>query len=212
MLKALGEWGDLVPQEIDSAIAVSPPIDLIHCSWNLRQGGNRIYEKYFMRRLRARIARRRSLVEGLVDSGVNPLPDRLVHFDDQFIAPVFGFSSAKDYYENCSAGPVLADVRVPTIILTSQDDPVVPFGMYDRFPMSDHIQLIATEYGGHLGFISQTNTTAGRNSKYQPLKDFDPYWMDWRICQWITSIDEANYQHAEMRERIRQRARKRRYA
>ena len=178
VLKALGEWGELVPRQIDSAIAVSPPIDLIHASWNLRQAGNRAYEKYFMRRLRARLARRRRLVEGLVDNGLNPLPDRLLDFDDQFVAPVFGFSGARDYYESCSSGPVLDRVAVPAIILTSKDDPVVPFSMYDRFPMSDYIDIVATNHGGHLGFIGKS------------ARDPDRYWMDWRICQWITAIDD----------------------
>lgn len=214
VLKALGEWGNLTPPEIDSAIAVSPPVDLIHCSWNLRQGGNRIYEKYFMRRLRLRLARRRRLVENLEDSGVNPMPDRLVHFDDQFVAPVFGFKGARDYYETCSAGPLLQHVQVPTIILSSKDDPVVPFEMYDRFAMSSFIELVATDHGGHLGFIGPTPKTIGRQSRYnkhQPEKDLDPYWMDWRICQWVTAIDEASFQSAELRERVQKRMRERRY-
>lgn len=215
VLKALGEWGSLVPPEIDSAIAVSPPVDLIHCSWNLRQGGNRIYEEYFMRRLKIRLARRRRLVKNLVGSGINPMPDRLVHFDDQFVAPVFGFNGARDYYETCSAGPLLQHVQVPTIILSSKDDPVVPFEMYDRFPMSSFIELVATDHGGHLGFIGQMPTTPGRSkraSNYQPEKDLDPYWMDWRICQWVTAIDEASFQYAEVRERLQKRMRERRYA
>jgi len=216
VLKALGEWGKIAPPEVDSAVAVSPPIDLIRCSWNLRQGGNRIYEKYFMRRLRIRLARRRRLVENLEDSGVSPIPDRLVHFDDQFVAPVFGFKGARDYYESCSAGPLLQHVHVPTIILTAKDDPVVPFEMYDRFPMSSFIELVATDRGGHLGFIGQTPTPPGkrakRTSKYQPEKDLDQFWMDWRICQWVTAIDEASYKHADLREKIQKRIRERRYA
>ena len=215
VLKALGEWGNLVPPEIDSAIAVSPPVDLIHCSWNLRQGGNRIYEKYFMRRLRIRLARRRRLVKDLADSGVTPMPDRLVHYDDQFVAPVFGFNGARDYYETCSAGPVLQHIHVPTIILSAKDDPVVPNEMYDRFPMSAFIDRVTTDHGGHLGFIGTTPKTKSRQNRFskQPIeKDLDPYWMDWRICQWVTAIDEACYKHAELQERIQKRIRERRYA
>lgn len=184
VLKALGEWGDLVPREIDSAIAVSPPIDLIHCSWNLRQAVNRTYERYFMRRLRARLSRRRRMVKDLVDNGLNPLPDRLLDFDDQFVAPIFGFTGARDYYESCSAGPLLHDIRVPTIIVTSQDDPVVPFSMYNRFRMCSEIEMVATRHGGHLGFISQTSSAKLR-------QDPDPYWLDWRICQWLSAIDDV---------------------
>ena len=212
VLKALGEWGELVPREIDSAIAVSPPIDLIHCSWNLRQAGNRTYERYFMRRLRARLSRRRRLVKDLIDNGLNPLPDRLLDFDDQFVAPVFGFSGARDYYESCSAGPLLNDIRVPTIIVTSKDDPVVPFSMYDRFPMSSEIEMVATARGGHLGFISQSGTgktTFARSQATLQRRDPDPYWLDWRICQWLTAIDDVSDAQIEQDQQRKRRQRRR---
>ena len=131
------------------------------------------------------------------------------------MAPVFGFNGARDYYESCSAGPLLQHIHVPTIILSAKDDPVVPFEMYDRFPMSAFIQTVTTDHGGHLGFIGTMPKTTARQSRFKqqpPEKDRDPYWMDWRICQWVTSIDENAFKHAELRERIQQRIRERRYA
>ena len=39
---------------------------------------------------------------------------------------VTGFGTAENYYRQCSAAPHLANVRVPTLILTAADDPLVP--------------------------------------------------------------------------------------
>ncbi len=178
ILKTLGRWGESTPDHVDSAIAVSPPIDLIHASWNLRQRGNRIYESYFMSRLKTQLTMRRKRVKNLVDNGINPLPTRLIHWDDQFTAPCWGYSGAREYYEDASSCEQLHQVSVPTIILAAQDDPVVPYAMFNEYPMSQEIEFVSTQKGGHLGFIAANN------------RDLDRYWMDWRICHWIMSMED----------------------
>jgi predicted alpha/beta-fold hydrolase len=131
-----------------------------------------------MHRLKQQLSMRRRLVKDLVDNGLNPLPNRLAHWDDQFTAPIWGFKGARDYYEQCSAGPLLKHVALPTILLSANDDPVVPFDSYQRFTLSNSIELIETQRGGHLGFL-------GRHPR-----DPDRFWMDWRICNWLASLDE----------------------
>ena len=175
LLKALGEWSSAYPTFVDSAIAVSPPVDLACSCANLQVNGNRVYDHYFARTIKQNLAVRRRRVAGLVDNHLNPLPDRLVHLDDQFTGPVWGFRGARDYYEQCSPGPLLTEVQVPTVILASRDDPVVPFPMFSRWPMSDSIQRVTTRHGGHLGFLGRAGS------------DPSGHWMDWRICDWVTS-------------------------
>ena len=173
-LRTLGEWGAGHPPCVDSAIAVSPPIDLVYCSARLAHFGNRIYDRFFSSQLKQTLQWRRRHVAGLVDNGLAPLPDRLVHLDDQFTAPVWGFRGARDYYEQTSCGPLLEQIDLPTIILTSRDDPVIPFDMFSRFAMSPQIELVPTRYGGHLGFLGFHR------------RDPDWHWMDWRICHWLS--------------------------
>ena len=178
ILKTLGRWAEAAPDYVDSAIAVSPPVDLIHASWNLRQYGNRIYELQFMNRLKTQLTMRRKRVKNLVDNKLCPLPTRLVHWYDQFTAPCWGYSEALEYYEDASSCEQLHRVSVPTIILAAQDDPIVPYSMYSEYPMSDQIEMVSTRYGGHLGFI-------GANGQ-----DPDRYWMDWRVCHWVMSMED----------------------
>ncbi len=178
VLKAVGEWGFNHPVSVDSAIAVSPPADLLATSLNLRYGANRVYERFFTQRLRNRLLLRRRKVRDLIDNRISPVPDRLIHFDDQFTAPIWGFRGAREYYADSSSAPLLKDIGMPTIIVASQDDPIVPFGIFQQYELSDSIDLVTTKHGGHLGFM-------GRGGN-----DPDRYWLDWRIVKWISQIDE----------------------
>lgn len=164
------------PPEVDSVIAVSPPVDLELASSNLRQWGNRLYDWFFIGKLRENLWERRARVPDLVDNRLREFPRRLVHFDDRFLAPVNGFSGARDYYTRSSAGPLLAEIAIPTLIISSTDDPVVPAQMYHDWALSPSIELLLLKQGGHLGYL------AGRPH------DPDPYWLDWRLVQWITRI------------------------
>ena len=51
VLRLAGEWGKLAPSSVDSVIAVAPPVDLLYSSANLRQWGNRGYDRYFVQKL-----------------------------------------------------------------------------------------------------------------------------------------------------------------
>ncbi|MEM7452781.1 MAG: alpha/beta fold hydrolase [Planctomycetota bacterium] len=179
VLKAIGEWGEHFPLNVDSAIVVAPPVCLMSTSANLRSYGNRIYDRYFTARLKKQLQMRRRHVKGLVDVNLRQVPDRLIHFDDQFTAPVWGYSGAREYYESASCGPLMKYVQIPTVIVTSRDDPIVPFEIFDRFEMSSNIEMVATGSGGHLGFLARGDT------------DPDRFWLDWRIAKWVGAIDDV---------------------
>jgi predicted alpha/beta-fold hydrolase len=44
--------------------------------------------------------------------------------DDRITAPKFGFSGAEHYYRTQSANQFLERIRVPTLFITAQDDPL----------------------------------------------------------------------------------------
>ena len=47
-------------------------------------------------------------------------------FDDRYTAPYFGFDGAEDYYHRASAMRVVDRIRIPALVITSEDDPVRP--------------------------------------------------------------------------------------
>jgi uncharacterized protein len=77
-------------------------------------------------------------------------------FDDVMTARYCGFRDAADYYAQCSALKVAGKIRVPTLIVTAQDDPFVPFVSFSdpELTRNPSIRVIAPQQGGHCAFIS----------------------------------------------------------
>jgi predicted alpha/beta-fold hydrolase len=65
-----------------------------------------------------------------------------------------GFDSADSYFDGYSiAGRRLAPLQVPSTLLTSVDDPVVPVSDFADLPDNPALEVIIAPYGGHCGFL-----------------------------------------------------------
>jgi predicted alpha/beta-fold hydrolase len=78
-------------------------------------------------------------------------------FDDLITARFCGFRDAADYYAQSSAMRVLGAIRKPTLIVTAEDDPFVPFANFENAALrgNPYIRVVATRYGGHCAHISR---------------------------------------------------------
>ena len=47
----------------------------------------------------------------------------IYEFDDRIVAPAHGFAGAEDYYARSSAGPLLARITLPVLLVHACDDP-----------------------------------------------------------------------------------------
>jgi predicted alpha/beta-fold hydrolase len=121
-----------------------------------------------------RMRRQRSRA-GYADIDLRPVPHCLYDFDNRYTAPLSGFRDADDYYGQSSAAPLLQRVAVPTTILASRDDPLVPPAPFHQAQLSDRIHLHLTRYGGHLGYLAAAGD------------DPDRRWMDWRVVQMVSA-------------------------
>lgn len=155
---------------VESAFAVSPPIDLLVCSDNLRRFP--LYDYAFRASLVRQIRERRQRVPQLRAINLRPLPRSIREFDDRITAPLSGFADAVDYYRQTSSVSVLCKIDVPTTILVADDDPLIPIHMFDRSDFPDCVHVVRTRHGGHLGFIGAQGS------------DPDRRWLDWRVVDW----------------------------
>jgi len=165
LLLLLGRDADLgVP---DAAIAVNPPVDLEACSRRLSRGFNRVYDQYFIRRLRREVMAR---------PGATPLPaiGSLRAFDEVYTAPRAGFPTRLAYYEQCSCGPHLKHIRVPTVILSAVDDPFAPAGDILKQELAPAVHLHAEATGGHMGYVA-------RNLP-------DRRWLDYALDHYVAAL------------------------
>jgi predicted alpha/beta-fold hydrolase len=175
VLKLAGELGAEASNLAAGVCAVSTPIDLAACVGRLEALENRAYERRFLSRLKRRIrVQHRLRPESFPIAGLESVRG-LREFDDRFTARYFGFRNAAEYYRTQSACRVLDAIRVPALLLQAKDDPVIPFGIFERPEVrgNPNIELAATEHGGHLGFLARR---APR------------FWAEQTVMEWIRGL------------------------
>ena len=131
----------------DLAIAVNPPADLEASSRRMGVGLNQAYDRYFANCLRPEL---------LARLGSGPLLEATTtrEIDELFTARMAGFPDRATYYAQCSCGPYLKSIRVPTVIITSLDDPLAPAADLLEQALSPSIHLHVEAFGGHMGYIT----------------------------------------------------------
>ena len=176
ILKMAGELGAAAPRELRGICAVCPTLDLATCVDAIERPENWLYQFRFVRDLKSRMRRKAKLFPGQFElNGLNSVRT-LREFDEAITAPCSGYRSAADYYERASAIRVVQRIAVPTLILTSKDDPVVPFESFGASEIAGNLQIrvAATEFGGHCAFISRTNGP-------------ERYWAEARVLEFCTA-------------------------
>ena len=156
VLKMAGEFGESAPAQLRAVAGICPSCDLGACADAIGELRNRIYERHFVKRLKRRMTGKAKLFpEKYPLNGLAKI--RTVReFDDAITAKFCGFRDANDYYARSSALGLLAKIRVPTMILAAQDDPMIPFRSFDaeKLAANPRIALEAPRYGGHCAFIA----------------------------------------------------------
>lgn len=150
-LKLAGELGET--DLIEGVCAVSTPIDLAAGVRRIGEFDNRLYERRFLSRMRARL-----LATGRYSQAELEAARTLYEIDDRITAPSFGFKSADHYYATQSSQNFLDRIRVPTLLIQAKDDVFIPFESYAHPALQSNpfLRLIATERGGHLGYLSRS--------------------------------------------------------
>jgi predicted alpha/beta-fold hydrolase len=169
VMKLAGEMGAEARPLVGGVCAVSAALDLAKCAWRITHPENRLYQRRFLRRMSERL-----MATGRYQkrdfSGLRSVRE----IDDRITAPSFGFGDAANYYRTQSALPYLDGIRVPALLIHAKDDTMAPFESCesDATRSNPRITLLATEHGGHLGFIAR-----------RPHR----FWLDGTIMSWIAT-------------------------
>ena len=68
------------------------------------------------------------------------------------------FAGTDDYYARTSSAPLIAHIRLPTLVLTARDDPFIAVGPFERLAKPRHVEVRITDHGGHAGFLGWDGT------------------------------------------------------
>ena len=162
-LKLLGE--PLADLPIFAGVSVSAPLDLIVGSQHLSATMFGVYERYILMALRRDSLRPAPGGEDRVTEAeragirrARTLPD----FDDVLTAPRHGWRDAMEYYAVNSCNQYLPTITVPTLVIHSLDDPMIPASPYEAIDWDElerlgPVQRAITPRGGHVGFHERGN-------------------------------------------------------
>lgn len=177
VLKLAGEWGREGPAQFRAVTAVCPALDLAPSADALHLPGNRVYEAYFVWKLRRRLASKARLFPTTFDTnrlrGVVTLRD----FDEKITAFYSGFAGADDYYDRASASRVVDRITVPTLILHAGNDPFIRILPETRQKIRNNpnIMFIESDDGGHCAFLAERDGNDG-------------HWAENRIVEFLRNF------------------------
>lgn len=160
MLKYLGE-GNEIPMEVKAAVAISTPCDLYRSLKRLEEPQNFLYSRRFVKKLKKQLHLRGSkFPENLSARDISNCKS-LYDIDDLYTGSAHGFENARDYYEKSSALNFIPNIKIPTLLINAKNDAFLsanssPAEMAKNNPS---FYLETPEYGGHVGFIQNKNST-----------------------------------------------------
>jgi len=139
--------------DIRRIVAVCPVINPANAMMSMEQG-IRFYEWYFERKWSRSLRIKQAAFPELYGEenwyDIKGLRARTHYLATRHA----GFESAEEYFKGYSiADDRLAPLLVPSTILTSADDPVVPVADFQHLPENPCLELVIPKYGGHCGFL-----------------------------------------------------------
>jgi len=177
VLKLAGEWSKQAPSQFRAIAAVCPAMDLGASADALHLKGNRLYELYFLRKLRDRMRAKAQLFPDVFDTsrlnGVRTLRD----FDEKVTAFYSGFTGADDYYTRSSAANVVDQIAVPTVIIHAANDPFIRILPETRKKVAanPNIKFVEASDGGHCSFLAAPN-------------GYDGHWAEQQVVEFLSKF------------------------
>lgn len=173
LLKWLGESGD--QSLLKAAVAISVPFELHKTAERVSQGFSRIYELNFLWSLRRKMRAKFDIQSSPIELSQLKNLKSLREFDEKVTAPLHGFVSADDYYQQSSCRQYLHKIQVPTLLLQAKDDPLMTLDVLpEKQELSPKVILELSEKGGHVGFV--TGDLPWRAQ----------YWLEQRVPEFLT--------------------------
>ncbi len=175
VLKMAGELHKSGPLFLRGVVAVSPPVDVASSVQMLGDPVNEMYERYFLKLLKADVLYRHKKFRDLPPITF-PNELKLIEFDRMYTVPFCGFRDVHDYYSKCSSEHVVPDITVPCRILLAEDDPIICSTAIDRCHVPQNVSVFKTKRGGHMGYIAS------------PTDERGFYWLDTLLDEWIRDL------------------------
>jgi len=153
-LKYAGERGAGIHSAIKKVVAFSVPMNLLACSRSIEKPENWLYLQRFLRSLQPKVAAKAKLYPATINAQNYSQVRTFYDFDDIYTGPIHGFLGADDYYAKSSSVHFVQNIKVHTLIVNAQNDPLVPYRSLpiEAIAALPNVLLELPLHGGHCGF------------------------------------------------------------
>jgi predicted alpha/beta-fold hydrolase len=138
---------------LEKVIAICPVISPPKTMAAL-ETGSPIYRGYFMAKWRKSLLMKHGVFPEIVKLADIKKAKNLMDLTEYLVDQHTDFRSVEEYFDDYTlTGSALAQISVPTEIITSKDDPVIPADDFRAINGSPLLNINLQPYGGHCGFI-----------------------------------------------------------
>jgi len=134
------------------AVAISPVLDPEKAT--LKTDQTFLIRLYFLKKWFGSLKKKQQLFPKLYDFSKVFSLNTIGAVTDVMLHDYSDYGSLKDYFRQYSVVKgAIKDITVPTTIITSADDPIIPVEDFYQLETNDLTTLVIQPYGGHNGFI-----------------------------------------------------------
>ena len=138
---------------LDRVVAMCPVLNPKH-TMEAMENGLFIYHWYFMKKWRRALEIKRSYFPELDALKNIPRFRKISDMTDYFVRKFTEFPDLYTYLNGYTiTGEALAHLQIPSTIIASIDDPVIPAKDIQKLATPECLKIETTQYGGHCGFL-----------------------------------------------------------
>ncbi len=143
-----------IDSRIKAGVAVSVPVEVKASADSLKKGFNQIYMKNFVSDLTQKLEAKSKQFPELLDWKKLKKITNFDYLDDNFTAPIHGFTDKDDYYHNVSPARNIERINKPILVLNALDDPFLGEGCFpvQLAEKNSFLHLETPKFGGHCAY------------------------------------------------------------
>ena len=129
-----------------------------------------LLRKYFRKKWSRSLLKKQTCFPALYDFSKVLTLETIAEMTDVMIQRYSEYKSSSDYFQHYAVlGDALANLTLPTAIITAQDDPIIPVEDFYDLKLYPTTDLFVHRYGGHNGFLE---TLSGRAWYEKKMLDY----------------------------------------
>jgi predicted alpha/beta-fold hydrolase len=160
---------------LHQAIAVCPVLDP-EATLESLENGLWIYRNYFVLKWRKSLLKKQRAWPDLYDLDELTSHRDLTRMTEHLILKYSEYPDLQSYLRGYAiVGDVLRGLEVPSRILASLDDPIIPASDLQRLAPSPNLRISATRFGGHCGFMESFGGLTWADRRLHAMVEAGPH-------------------------------------